>query len=312
MGYGESIVGGYGADIIGASPSPAAHAARWTRIQNALSKGRLSYEFTRTPNGYRCSIELPLENGRIIRCTGACTLEQAAAELGYTVGQIYEVGDALHALGGGPEDFECAGFDAMEVGNIFEDIGHGISSAAKFVGHGAVSVGKFIQKAAKSKAFKSALHAVSSVISNPVVIAGLGVVTGGAALPALAAANTAMAITTAATKAIPGSPTHKASRKLARASMLIADRESGKKPIPKGAKLQTKGFAAGSRMTDAQAAKLEKLKQQVVVAVKQRAASHRAELASRGFKHVAAVLPKPAPKDVARYMVAISKATALA
>jgi len=79
-------------------------------------------------------------------------------------------------------------------------------------------IGKVFKKVTKSKAFRGALKVVKSVVKSPITTAALGVVTGGAAIAPMAAANMALRVVESATK---GSGKAK---KLIEASMKLADK----------------------------------------------------------------------------------------
>jgi len=201
-------------------------------------------------------------------------------------------------------------------------------------------IGSFVKHAAKSEAFKKVLSVAGSVIRNPVVITALGGVTGGAILPALAAANTALGLMEVAQKALPGSPAKLAAMNVIRVSQILHGRASGDRPVPKGVTALPRGrFAGGELMTVKQAEKLRGMLRTVKAAratlspagsstapVTRAALVHKRKQAIARTvakanalerfkrdperKKVAAVLPKPSASEVARYVVSIKRATA--
>lgn len=88
------------------------------------------------------------------------------------------------------------------------------------------SIGKAVKKIAKSKVLRTVAKVGKSIIKSPITSVALGAVTGGAALPALAAANVAVRVAEAATK---GGKKGKAARKLLKASKRAADKDTRRK-----------------------------------------------------------------------------------
>jgi hypothetical protein len=87
-------------------------------------------------------------------------------------------------------------------------------------------VGRFFKKITKSKALRKAVGVAKGILKNPITTAALGIVTGGAAVPALGAANAAIRIAEEAKK------TGKkaiAARKLIRASIKVANKKKLKR-----------------------------------------------------------------------------------
>lgn len=103
------------------------------------------------------------------------------------------------------------------------------------------SIGGFVKKVAKSKVFKAIGKVAKKMIKNPLVTGALGVITGGAAVPALAAANIAMNVIDAAKG---GGKKGTKARKLLKASVKAAGKKSPKAlPSPKAKALAAKAFA---------------------------------------------------------------------
>jgi len=303
----------------------------WNELHDIIMRGSIPVTFHRDGNVFVAEIDIPLRDGKVLTCRGKCSLREAVAkelghdpdELGEAISDAYgdaqvgavfhpafdedEIGSYANTTGNeiigeyGAEIVDgYGGHDTGDqVGNIFHDIGKVAKGVAK--GTGIVQVGKVIKKAAKSRAFKKALKIAGSVVRNPAFMAAVGAVTGGAALPALAAAGTAMSLMDVAHKAIPGSKHHKAALNVVQAAMLAADRTSGKAPLPKGVTKQ-------NPLTAAQDAKLK----EYLATVDQDAAKVRARTLVQdhgGLEQakVNAVLPAPSAKDVARYLVSIAK-----
>jgi hypothetical protein len=259
--------------------------------------------------GYVAELELPLRDGRVLVCRGTSTFAEAARAHGYDP-------KALARVAGCGPDLVGAVDAPDEIG------GWGILG----------KIGKFVHHAAKSQAFKKVLHVTGSVLRNPAVIVALGAVTGGAALPALAAANTAVGLMEVAQKALPGTPAKKAAVNVIRASQVLAGRAEGKRPVPPGVRPMPRGrFGGGELMTPAQALKLRTMLRTVKAARAGLAPAVSASLTGKKIaiartvakaralerfkadperRKIAAVLPKPHPRDVARYVVSIARATA--
>jgi hypothetical protein len=129
-------------------------------------------------------------------------------------------------------------------------------------------VGRFFKKITKSKALRKAVGVAKSILKSPVTTAALGVVTGGAAIPALASANAAIRIAEEAKKT--GKKAANA-RKLMRATMKVAEKKKlkriaiaqqknlvlkhGKLPIEKlGSKIKAKKAALSRQPVTSRAA----------------------------------------------------------
>lgn len=96
-----------------------------------------------------------------------------------------------------------------EVGGIFDD------------------VGKFFKKVAKNKAIRKAVKITKDVIKSPITTAALGVVTGGAAIAPMAAANVAVRLAEQAAKG------GKQARKVIQSSIKLADKPRTPQQIAK-------------------------------------------------------------------------------
>lgn len=88
------------------------------------------------------------------------------------------------------------------------------------------SIGKFFKKVTKNKAFRKALKISKKIFKSPITTAALGVVTGGAAIAPLAAANIALNVADSAAK---HGKKGKAARKLIRGTMKLADKDALKR-----------------------------------------------------------------------------------
>jgi hypothetical protein len=89
-------------------------------------------------------------------------------------------------------------------------------------------VGRFFKKVTKSKALRKAVSIGKSILKSPVTTAALGIVTGGAAIPALGAANVALRIADAAKK---GGKKGDKARRLMRATIKVAEKQNLRKAL---------------------------------------------------------------------------------
>lgn len=87
------------------------------------------------------------------------------------------------------------------------------------------AIGKVVKKITKNKVFRKVIGVAKDIIKNPVTTAALGVVTGGAAIPALASANMAIRLAEEAAK---GGKKAAAARKLIAASSKAAERDEAR------------------------------------------------------------------------------------
>ncbi len=276
------------------------------RLTRAWRAGKLPYSIKRQGDTYIAEIKLPLQSGRVLCCRGECSIREAASEMGYDYDSLVDLSywddDDWDAVISAPEwGHTFTGEDELMEG-VFDDIWKGTKKVGKSVGKGFKAVGKTLKKTAKSKAFKKAVKITGKVVTHPATMAALGAVTGGAALPTLAAAKAAYDIYDMAKGT---GKAAKSAKKLAKAALHVADRQSGRKPKPKRRTIK-RGYYKGTRLRPDQVAKLERLRGQVAIAAKKRRAK-RAKAAVRARKKTRAkrVLPRPSGRATFKYLVAI-------
>jgi hypothetical protein len=158
----------------------------------------MRYSVTEKDGVYTATIPIPLSDGQELLIQGKASVGEVMDELGL-------------CLGCGGVCSGSMGCDHSEVGwNLFEEIGK--------VGK---SVVKEVKKIGKGKAVRKAVKIAKDVITNPVTHAALGVVTGGASVPGMAAATAAIKLADEATK---DTPRGKKARKVLKRSVKLAKR----------------------------------------------------------------------------------------
>lgn len=120
---------------------------------------------------------------------------------------------------------------SASIGDTYRELGLdpamiGMEEVGGFPGSMFKSIGKAVKKITKSKVLRQVVKIGKSVIKSPITSVALGAVTGGAALPALAAANVAVRVAEAATK---GGKKGNAARKILKVSKQAADKEQRRK-----------------------------------------------------------------------------------
>lgn len=109
------------------------------------------------------------------------------------------------------------------VGEVMEDFGY---PDDPYVGDIFSDVGNFFKKVAKSKAVRKCVSIAKDVIKSPVTNAALGIVTGGASVPAMTAASAGIRMAEAAAK---GGLIGKRVRKVMKATMRLAEKKKRKR-----------------------------------------------------------------------------------
>lgn len=208
----------------------------------------MKYTITENNGMYTASIPLPMIDGRTLLIQGSASVGEVMREFGISdeflapsevgvfedySGSIYDnprfkaltpkqqkIADALQdAMFHKPKAVQRRMAEEAEKKAPWLDrVLHYRGEAPKGFLHG---LGKFFKGIAKSKALRKALKIAKDIVKSPITTAALGIVTGGAAIPALTAANAAIRIAEAAK--LTGKK-GQAARKVIRASLQAADK----------------------------------------------------------------------------------------
>lgn len=213
-----------------------------------------------------------------------------------------------------------------------------VASRAAAAARPAIMLGQQLHRAAVDKSQRDAILTAANVVRQPEVLKALGAVTGGKVVEQLAAASAAARLLETA-RAAPQSAAGKQAIATVQASLKLAKQNDGKYPILD--RLQKAGHAMQViKASSAPAAKkqialaktkaiaktaIADLNRHTVKAVPEakaiaahvkstaklatavRKSKARSKLATPAVRHTAAVLPKPAPAEVARYLVSIAR-----
>lgn len=149
----------------------------------------MNYVIAEKNGVYTAVVPLALRDGRKLMIRGSASIADTYRELG--------LDPRIHFLA---EQSEVGGFP----GSLFK------------------SIGKAVKKITKSKALRKVVGVAKSVLKSPITTVALGAVTGGSALPALAAANVAVRVAESAAK---GGKKGQAARKLLKAAKRSSDKQ---------------------------------------------------------------------------------------
>jgi hypothetical protein len=167
----------------------------------------MNYVITEKNGIYTAALPLALKDGRTLWIRASASTDETYRDLGLDP-----------RIGEFAEQPEVGGFP----GSLFKGIA------------------KAVKKITKSKAIRKVVGIGKSILKSPITTVALGAVTGGSALPALAAANVGIRLAEAATK---GGKKGKAARKILKVSKRKADNHARK--LRKAAIVKQKLMKAG-------------------------------------------------------------------